>query len=148
MLARAAAAKYVLAGHHPAENRSYAALADATGAPLDGRHSLLLRFPAGGAPPCDGFWSLTVYGTDMFLIANEVDRYSVGDRTPGLRTDDDGALTITIGAHRPPDTRNWLPAPHGAYRLGLRVYEGHPDVVNATWFPPPLVPARAEPPTA
>ena len=29
-------------------------------------------------------------------------------------------------------------APAGPYMLGLRVYEGLNDVVNATWFPPPL----------
>jgi hypothetical protein len=138
---RAAAAKFVLAGHHPVENRSYIALHDADGRPLDGSRPLLLRFPPGGTPPCDAFWSLTVYGTDMFLVENEIDRWSIGDRTPGLERDDDGGLTISIGGPRPASTSNWLPAPAGAYRLGLRVYEGRPEVVDATWFPPPLQPA-------
>ena len=138
---RAAAAKFVLAGHHPAENRSYVALRDATGAPLDGSTALTLRFPPGGTPPTDAFWSLTVYGNDMFFVANEIDRWSIGDRTPGLRYDDDGALTLVIGGPRPADVSNWLPAPAGPYRLGLRVYEGKPQVVDATWFPPPLEPS-------
>jgi hypothetical protein len=135
---RAAAAKYVLAGHHPVENRSYVALADAHGESLDGSEARTLRFPPGGTPPCDAFWSLTVYGTDMFLVDNELDRWSIGDRTPGLRHDGDGGLTLTIGGARPADTSNWLPAPAGPYRLGLRVYEGRPEVVDATWFPPLL----------
>jgi hypothetical protein len=99
----------------------------------------VLRFPKHGAPPCTGFWSLTVYGPDMFLVDNQLDRYAIGDRTPGLRPDGDGGLTITIGGPRPDDVRNWLPAPSGRYALGLRVYEGAPEVVDATWFPPPLV---------
>ena len=142
VVTRAVAAKYVLAGHHPEENRSYVAQHDAAGAPLDGRQPLQLRFPPGGTPPCDGFWSLTVYDREMFLVPNEIDRFSIGDRTPGLRLDDDGGLTITIASAPPADRSNWLPAPEGSYSLGLRVYEGHPEVVAAEWFPPALVPAK------
>jgi hypothetical protein len=141
VLLRATCAKLVLAGHHPVENRSYVAQTDADGAPLDGSRPLLLTFPAGGEPPCTGFWSLTVYGPDMFLVANEIDRWSLGDRTPGLPRGDDGSLAITIGGPRPADTSSWLPAPAGPYRLGLRVYEGAPEIVDAAWFPPALVPA-------
>ena len=137
---RAATAKFVLAAHHPAENRSYTAMADSLGQPLDGRRPLTLTFPPGGEPPCTAFWSLTVYGPDMFLVDNELDRWSIGDRTPGLVRDADGSLTITIGGPRPTSIASWLPAPSGPYRLGLRVYEGAPEVVDATWFPPPLVP--------
>jgi hypothetical protein len=76
----------------------------------------------------------------MFFIDNELDRYAIGDRTPGLVRDPDGGLTIRIGGPRPADDRNWLPAGDGPYRMGLRVYEGSPEVVDATWFPPPLRP--------
>jgi hypothetical protein len=139
---RASVAKYALAAHRPAENRSYVAQADANGARLDGATALTLRFGP-GEPPCDGFWSLTVYGSDMFLVDNAIDRYAIGDRTPGLRRDDDGALRLTIGGPRPSDPSNWLPAPDGRYILVLRVYEGHAEVVDATWFPPSLVPTDA-----
>jgi len=46
---------------------------------------------------------------------------------------------MTIGAESPVDMTNWLPAPEGLYILGLRIYEGRGDVVDATWFPPPLI---------
>jgi hypothetical protein len=139
VLRRASVAKYALAAHRPVENRSYVAQADAQGARLDGATALQLRFEV-DEPPCDGFWSLTVYGQDMFLVDNPMARYSIGDRTPGLRRDG-STLTCIIGGPPPTDPSNWLPAPDGRYVLVLRVYEGHAPVVDATWFPPPLVPA-------
>jgi len=37
----------------------------------------------GGKPPIidQGFWSLTVYGPNMFLVPNPLKRYNIGDRT-------------------------------------------------------------------
>jgi hypothetical protein len=131
---RAAFAKVSLAGHLPAENRSYSRV-------VDGSRPAILRFPPGGEPPVDGFWSLSLYGTDMFFVDNEIDRYSIGDRTPGLRRDPDGSITITVGHDRPADAANWLPAPPGPCVLALRAYEGHPEITSATWFPPDLAPA-------
>jgi hypothetical protein len=130
---RAAFARYSLAGHLPAENRSYSRV-------VDGTRPTRLTFPPGGEPPVDGFWSLCLYGPDMFFVANEIDRYSIGDRTPGLRRDPDGGLTIVVGHDRPRDAANWLPAPAGPCVLALRAYEGRRGVTEATWFPPDLVP--------
>lgn len=130
---RAAYARFSLAGHLPEENRTYSRV-------VDGRTPWVLRFPPGGEPPVDGFWSLSAYGPDMFFVDNPLRRFSVGDRTPGLRREPDGSLAVTV-AHRPPGaTANWLPAPAGPCVLALRAYEGRPEVVDATWFPPDLVP--------
>ena len=137
---RAAAARFGLGGHQAIENRSYTAEADATGAPVSGAGPLALRFAADALPPCDGFWSLTVYGTDMYLIENEIDRWSISDRTADLLYDDDGSLTIYLCTERPAQENNWLPVPAERYLLGMRVYEGHEQVVQCEWFPPPLVP--------
>jgi hypothetical protein len=136
---RASFAKVSLAGHLPAENRSYTRAAD-------GSTTTTLRFPLGDEPQVGGFWSLTVYGRDLFLVENELGRYSIGDRTPGLRRDADGSLPITIGHQRPDDTSNWLPAPAGPCYLALRAYEGHAAVVEARWFPPDLTPAATADP--
>jgi len=138
ILKRALGAKFGLGGHYALENRSYTALHDAEGQPLHGARTLTLRFEAGSLPPCDAFWSLTAYGTDLYLVENEIDRWSLGDRTPGLRYCSDGSLTITLAAERPPQIANWLPVPPAPYLLGLRVYEGHDEVVHCRWFPPPL----------
>jgi len=128
---RAAFARVSLAGHLPAENRSYSRR-------FDGSTHADLRFPPSGEPPVKGFWSLCVYGQDLFLVDNEIDRYSIGDRTPGLLRDEDGSVSITLGHERPAATANWLPTPDGPCVLTLRAYEGHDDVVSARWFPPDL----------
>jgi hypothetical protein len=133
---RAAFARYSLAGHLPAENRSYSRV-------IDGSRASVLALPPGGEPPVDGFWSLSLYGPDMFFVANELDRYSIGDRTPGVRREPDGSLRIVIGHDRPRDAANWLPAPAGPCVLALRAYEGRPAVTGATWFPPDLVPLES-----
>jgi hypothetical protein len=138
-LQRAVGAKFGLGGHQAIENRSYIAQGDAEGNHLDGTQPLVLCFAAGEMPPCSGFWSLTAYGTDLYLVENEINRWSISDRTPGLVYSEDGSLTITISAERPHEMANWLPVPSGPYFLGMRVYEGNNDVIACSWFPPPLV---------
>lgn len=98
---------------------------DADGERLDGRHAYELRFPPGMLPPANAFWSVALYGEDRYFTANEIGRYAVGDRTPGLRREADGTLVITIGHARPADDANWLPAPDGHFYLILRLY--HPS---------------------
>ena len=137
---RAAGAKFGLGGHQAVENRSYIAQSDSQGSGLDGTRPLQLRLAADNMPPCDAFWSLTAYGTDMYLVANAIDRWSISDRTPGLVYADDGSLTLCLSAEPPAVPENWLPVPDGPYLLGMRVYEGQPDVVACEWFPPTLNP--------
>ena len=138
ILRRAAGAKYGLGGHQAIENRSYVAEHDAKGRALNGDHPLCLKFERDNMPPCRGFWSLTAYGTDMYLVENDIDRWSISDRTPGLVYAEDGSLTLDISASRPLKSANWLPVPRGRYLLGLRVYEGDAPVVSCQWFPPAL----------
>ena len=53
---------------------------------LTGANNYTVTFPAGGLPPVQLFWSITLYGLpDRLLVANPIDRYSIGDRTEGLR---------------------------------------------------------------
>lgn len=138
ILRRAIGAKYGLGGHYAIENRSYTAQNDAEGKRPNGAGSLQMRFEANALPPCHAFWSLTAYGTDLYLVENEIDRWSISNRTAGLVYADDGSLTIRLSAERPADVANWLPVPSGPYLLGMRVYEGHDEVIACEWFPPPL----------
>ena len=120
---------------------------DATGAALDGSRPATITFPPGGLPATDdlGFWSLTVYGADLFFEANPTDRYAIGDRTPDLAPSPDGSVTITLAHDRPPEPAdgtpvNWLPVPAGAYVLMLRIYLPGADVLDGTYRTPPVVP--------
>jgi len=110
-----------------------------TTTPLAGTGSYEIRFPAGDLPPhgSDGFWSITLYNAAGFLVANPIDRYSIGNETPGLIRGADGSLTIVMAASRPTQTDvNWLPAPTGAFSLVLRVYDPTPQVLGGAWSPP------------
>jgi hypothetical protein len=106
---------------------------------LDGTRSYQIRFPAGDLPPhgSDGFWSITLYNAAGFLVANPINRYSIGNETPGLVRDADGSLTVVVSASRPSQTNvNWLPAPDGAFSLVLRVYDPTAQVLDGSWSPP------------
>jgi hypothetical protein len=100
---------------------------DAEGDGLDGSTTYRITFPAGELPPVEAFWSLSVYGDDMFFIEYPSGRYTIGDRTPGLTFGDDGSLEPVLSHDEPPtvaDGRpvNWLPVPEGPFVLMLRLY--------------------------
>ena len=53
----------------------------------DGSTRYTITFAAGQLPPARFFWSLTMYRLpERWLVDNPIDRYSIGDRTAGLRT--------------------------------------------------------------
>ena len=143
-LMRALAARGGLWGNHGYEAAYAMVYVDAGGNELDGARGYELRFTT--PPPCRAFWSVTMYDTpDFFLVANPVDRYSIGDRTPGLHTDDDGSLTIVMAPDEPsePERRaNWLPTPAGTFRPILRMYEPDDAVFDGRYELPPITPTR------
>jgi hypothetical protein len=111
----------------------------ATTTELAGDRSYEIRFPAGDLPPHgpDGFWSVTLYNAAGFLVANPINRYSVGNETPGLVQGADGSLTIVVSASRPSAPGvNWLPAPAGTFSLAVRVYDPTQQVLDGSWTPP------------
>jgi hypothetical protein len=108
---------------------------------LTGDRSYEIRFPAGDLPPhgADGFWSITLYNPAGSLVANPIDRYSVGNGTPDLVQGADGSLTVVVSAGRPSASDvNWLPAPKGDFSLVLRVYDPAPSVLDGSWSPPAI----------
>ena len=98
-------------------------------------------------PPAGAFWSLTLYTRDGPLVDNPINRYAIGDRTPGLVWGADGSLEIRIQQAVPVEgqSTNWLPAPAGPFHLMMRIYWPDPKVLHGTWTPPPVerVPAAA-----
>ena len=139
-LQRATAALYGLFGLDREEAAYFGTSIDIEGERLRGEdRSYVLRFPPGSTPPVRAFWSVTVYDSAGFLIRNPIGRYSIGDRTPGLRHDADGGLTIHLQADAPAVEyqANWLPVPKDFFSLTLRLYR--PDASQiSTYTPPPV----------
>jgi hypothetical protein len=112
---------------------------------LDGRRKWLLRFPAGQLPPVSEFWSITMYTLPQRLLTpNPINRYSIGDRTPGLHYGADGSLEIYLQAENPGPAKaaNWLPAPAGPFFFVARLYGPKPSVLSGAWTLPALAEVR------
>ncbi|MFF2493337.1 DUF1254 domain-containing protein [Agromyces sp. NPDC058064] len=137
---RAAAARAGLWGNHAYEAAYVMTYVDAAGEPLDGARNYTLRFSP--TPPVGAFWSVTMYDVpDFYLVDNEIDRYSIGDRTPGVVRDADGGVTITMSSTRPVDptaAANWLPTPTGAFRPLLRMYMPDESVLDGGYVLPAI----------
>ncbi len=109
---------------------------DADGEPYTGEHNYKLHFAADALPPVLAFWSLTLYDDEGFQVANELDRFAIGDRD-ALEYNADGSLDILIQQARPESgTSNWLPSPGGSYNLCLRLYYPKPEALDDSWLTP------------
>jgi len=144
-LARAAAAMIGLYGNDAAEAYYPSASVDGFGTALDGsKQDYTIRFESERAPPVDAFWSLTMYSLpDQLMVANPIDRYSIGDRSE-LRYGEDGSLTIYI-QHQSPGKAlesNWLPSPDGPFSLQLRMYLPKAEALDPLYLPPPITPIQ------
>ena len=107
----------------------------------DGSRPSTVHFAKSELPPARFFWSMTLYTLpDRFLYANRIGRYSIGDRTKGLKYGADGSLTLYL-SHDPPagDAKaNWLPTPQAKYSLVARIYGPSPEAMQGKWKLPPL----------
>ena len=138
-IVRAVAARVGLWGNHGYEANYLQVYEDENGEPLTGEHKYVLHFET--PPPVDAFWSITMYDMpNFYLVANPINRYSIGDRTPGLKYGADGSLDIYIQHESPgPDKEsNWLPTPAGRFRPILREYSPRPEALDGRWVVPPI----------
>ena len=136
-LMRAAANMIGIYGNNPEEAYNFSGAKDSAGETLDAsKHDYVIHFKT--PPPVQAFWSVTMYKhPEMLLVANPIKRYSIGDRTPGFKTNEDGSVTIYMQHESPgPDKEsNWLPAPDGPFVLALRIYWPERDVLDGKWQP-------------
>lgn len=109
-----------------------------------GGHAYRLRFPRGGLPPVDAFWSLTLYKAQadgaVYYYDHPLERYSLGDRSR-LAADPDGTVSLWIGPKDPGGRRsaNWLPAPpEGRFVLLMRAYLPRRAMVDGAYRLPPV----------
>ena len=109
---------------------------DADGNTLTGEKSYLLHFESYPQVLEGGFWSVTAYGDDDFLIDNPIDRYCINDRS-GLQANDDGSVDIILSEDAPENTTNWLPVGDGGFHLYMRIYTPDMDALE-TWTAPTI----------
>lgn len=108
---------------------------DADGNTLTGEKSYILHFESYPQVLEGGFWSVTAYGDDDFLIDNPIDRYCINDRS-GLKVKDD-SVDVILSKDAPEDTTNWLPVGDGGFHLYMRIYTPDMDALE-TWTAPTI----------
>ena len=109
---------------------------DADGNTLTGEKSYILHFESYPQVLEGGFWSVTAYGDDDFLIDNPIDRYCINDRSD-LKVNDDGSVDVILSKDAPEDTTNWLPVDNGGFHLYMRIYTPDMDALE-TWTAPTI----------
>lgn len=111
---------------------------------LNGSQSYAVTFKKGELPPVDAFWSITMYNASDFFVDNSINRYAIGNRTEGLKTNPDGSLTVYIQKDAPVGDKqgNWLPSPEGNFRLSMRLYNPKAEILNGKWTPPAVASIR------
>ncbi len=77
---------------------------------------------------------------DQRMVHNPINRYSIGDRTPGLQYGNDGSLKIYMQKEVPEEgTGNWLPAPDGPFSVTMRMYLPEDGALDPLYAPPPVM---------
>ena len=85
-----------------------------------------------------GFWSVTAYGTDSFLIPNSINRYCINDRS-SVTYNEDGSLDILLQNEEPKELQsNWLPVGSDDFHLIMRIYLPDMDRILNTWTVPKI----------
>jgi hypothetical protein len=112
-------------------------LADSEGKPLEGSNKYVIHFDKGNTPPVNAFWSITLYDTDGFQVANSLNRFAVSSWMP-FKTNADGSLDLYFQNESPGKDKeaNWLPAPKGVFNLTMRLYAPKGEALNGKWNPP------------
>jgi hypothetical protein len=140
-LDRATIAEYAIYANRPDSSIYPDNHVDVLGQPLDGKYKYVMKFEKDQFPPVSDFWSITIYRSDSLTFAkNPINRYSIGNRTPGLKYGDDGSLTIYIQKDSPgPDKEsNWLPSPAGKFNFLARFYGPEQGAKDGTYKLPAL----------
>jgi hypothetical protein len=111
--------------------------------PLNTNHEYTMTFPAGQTPPAQGFWSITMYNNQQFLVQNQIKRYAIGSYND-LQYNNDNSLTLYIQKNNPGGAKesNWLPTSEidsSSFNLIMRIYWPGESVLNNQWEIPAVV---------
>jgi hypothetical protein len=121
-------------------------LGDETGKPLEGTSRYTLHFDKSDMPPANAFWSVTLYDSEGFQVANTLNRFAVSSWMP-FKYNADGSLDLYFQNESPGKDKetNWLPAPRGEFNLTMRIYAPRSEALTGKWNPPPIT--RQQPTT-
>lgn len=118
MYTRARVALYGLFALDRKETMYYTADRDSSGEPLSGNCTYRIE----GKDLAARWWSVTAYGPDSFLVANEANVFSFAKTT--VKRETDGSYIVRVSAER--QQGNWLPVKAGEpFDLTARFY--NPD---------------------
>jgi len=140
-LDRASAAMVGIYGNDPEENSTYTTMVDTEGDTLDAsKYNYILEFPAGQTPPVNGFWSITMYDAESYMIENPIDRYSIYGEDDLLKYGDENSLRLYFQHESPGKSKegNWLPTPNDKFFMAMRIYWPKKEVLDGAWTPPVL----------
>jgi hypothetical protein len=118
-------------------------LGDDSGKTLDGANKYKIHFDKGATPPVNAFWSITLYDSEGFQVANSLNRFAVSSWMP-FNYNADGSLDLYF-QHDSPGANNevnWLPAPEGPFNLTMRLYSPKSEALIGTWNPPAVTQAN------
>ncbi len=120
-------------------------------AQLNGSNKYVIHFDP--VPPAKGFWSVTVYGNDGLLVANNICRYAIHSTDQAIQEaiKEQTAVDILLQPDAPTDPGKlgfWLPTPvppppgqdqsAANFSLTLRIYWPDKTALQEKWVPPPV----------
>jgi hypothetical protein len=111
---------------------------------LDGANKYVLHFEKATLPPVDAFWSVTLYDSEGYHVANTLNRFAVSSWMP-FSYGSDGSLDLYFQNDNPGNDKetNWLPAPKGPFNLTMRLYAPKSEALTGKWNPPPVTKTEA-----
>ncbi len=117
---------------------------DSEGQPFSGKNKYTITFDMEDLPPVTQFWSIPIYDSNGYFVANEISRYTVNSfmLESGELTPKDGKLVIYIQTEKPTDpeqAKNWLPAPPEGFRFTSRYYGPYAPLTDGTYKMPKVV---------
>ena len=140
VMRRAVGAAMGLYGNSKEEAYYTAYAVDAAKQPLDGSKAYLLHYDKSEVPDVKFFWSMTMYNLPARqLVDNPTNRYAIGSRTQGLKTNADGSVDIYLQSKSPGADKesNWLPSPaSGNFYMILRMYGPQGALAAGNWQAP------------
>lgn len=131
----------------PDKNVSHAGaflFTDADGKPLSGKNNYTLTFDMNDLPPVTQFWSIPIYDSNGYFVANEINRYTINSfmLDAGDFVVKDDKLVIYVQHEKPTDAdqaKNWLPAPAEGFRFTSRNYGPYAPLTDGTYNMPKVV---------